>query len=35
MQISFELFMCGGPRSKHVLVQKRPEIKLKQQVFFN
>ena len=27
MQISFSLFMCGEPRSKHALIQKRPEIK--------
>ena len=25
--------MCGEPRSKHALIQKRPENKLKKQVF--
>ena len=34
MQISFQLFMCGEPRSKHALIQKRPEIKWKQNKFF-
>ena len=29
MQISFQLFMFGEPRSKHALIQKRPEIKQK------
>ena len=33
MQISFQLFMCGEPKSKHVLIQKRSEIKWKIQVF--
>ena len=27
--------MCGEPRSKHALIQKRPEIKQKKQVFLN
>ena len=27
--------MCGEPRSKHALIQKRPEIKLKRQFFLN
>ena len=35
MQISFKLFMCGEPRSKHALIKKCPEIKyIKKQVFF-
>ena len=25
--------MCGEPRSKHALIEKRPEIKLKRLVF--
>ena len=29
MQISFLLFMCGEPKSKHTLIQKRSEIKKK------
>ena len=32
MLISFELFMCAEPKSKHVLIQKRSEIKKKKQV---
>jgi len=35
MQISFQLFMCGEPRSKHALIQKHPEIEQKIQVFLN
>ena len=27
--------MCGEPRSKHALIQKRPEIKYQKQVFLN
>ena len=27
--------MCGEPRSKNALIQKRPEIKLKKPVFLN
>ena len=26
--------MCGEPRSKHTLIQKRPEIKFKKNKFF-
>ena len=29
----FFLFICGEPKSKHALIQKRSEIKLKEQVF--
>ena len=27
--------MCGEPRSKHALIQKRPEIKYKKASFLN
>ena len=34
MQISFYLFLCGEPKSKHALIQKRSEIKYKKTSFF-
>ena len=34
MQYSFYLSMCGEPKSKPALIQKRSEIKLKKQSFF-
>ena len=33
MQISFWLFLCGEPKSKHALIQKHSEIKWKKKVF--
>ena len=34
MQILFQLFMFGEPKSKHALIQKRSEIKLKKKTSF-
>ena len=33
MQISSYLFICGEPKAKHALVQKRSEIKQKKGLF--
>ena len=35
MQIWFQLFMYGEPKSKPTLIRKHSEIKLKKQVFLN
>ena len=33
MQILFSLFICGKPKSKHALIQKRSKVKQKNEFF--